>query len=86
MSADDSFLVDLCRLLDEYPGPSPVWVHVDPLTLDGVQIRLRAHKVDPTSSLLLELEKRIGGSAIRLTVGEPVGTRSQEIFLVGSPS
>jgi hypothetical protein len=56
------------------------------MTLEGVQMRLKDRRVEPTAKLLLELESRIGGSAIRLTVGEPVGTRSQEIFLVESSS
>jgi DNA polymerase-3 subunit alpha len=83
-TADDSLLQELCALLDSHPGSSPVWIHVDPLALEGVQIRLRAHRVDPSARLLDELQKRIGDSGVRLTVGEPIGTRSQEIFLVES--
>jgi DNA polymerase-3 subunit alpha len=83
-SAEATTLTALQRLLGSYPGPSPVWVHVDHRSLEGVQIRLRSQRVSPLAELLGELSGTLGPESIRLTVGEPHGTRSQEIFLIES--
>jgi DNA polymerase-3 subunit alpha len=85
-SADSGMIEGLRRLLDAYPGPSPVWLHVDHRSLEGVQMRLRGRGVNPQAALLDELTGALGAEAIRVTVGEPHGTRSQEIFLIASPT
>jgi hypothetical protein len=78
---DDTLLSGVRGLLDTHPGTSPVWLHVDHQRLEGIQMRLRNHRVDPSDALLGLLEEKLGCSAIRLTIGEPTGVRSEEIFL-----
>ncbi|MBD3161108.1 MAG: DNA polymerase III subunit alpha [Candidatus Eisenbacteria bacterium] len=79
-SADDALLETLQELLREHPGSSPVWLHVDHRSLEGVQMRLRSIQVRASEPLLGALSDRLGDAAIRLTIGEPRGSRSQEIF------
>ncbi|MFB3910311.1 MAG: DNA polymerase III subunit alpha [Candidatus Eisenbacteria bacterium] len=76
----DEDLESILATLDRYPGSSPVWLHVDPLGLEGVQIRLRERGVEIRDLLLAPLEAQLGASSVRLTIGEPRATRSQEIF------
>lgn len=78
-NADASALQGIREILAVHPGPSPVWLHVDHRSLEGVQMRLRG-RVLPSDPLLSALEQSLGRDAIRITVGEPVGTRSHEIF------
>jgi DNA polymerase-3 subunit alpha len=80
--ADDDLLDYLTSTFSLHPGSSPVWFHVDHRSVEGVQMRLRTHRVDPCSPLIGDLARRLGTNAVRLTVGEPKGARSQEIFLV----
>ncbi|MDM7915058.1 MAG: hypothetical protein QUU85_07300, partial [Candidatus Eisenbacteria bacterium] len=44
------------------------------------QIRLRERGVEFRDLLLAPLEAQLGASSVRLTIGEPRATRSQEIF------
>jgi len=80
-SAGDDLLDTLRAIFDRHPGPSPVWVHVDHAGVEGVQIRLKGNRVAPSPSLLDALQHRLGEGAIRLTIGEPRGARSQQIFV-----
>jgi DNA polymerase-3 subunit alpha len=80
-SAGEDLLNDIRCLLDRHPGTSPVWMHIDHQSVEGVQVRLRATRIQACDPLLGELGARLGPRAIRLTVGEPVGTRSHEIFV-----
>lgn len=81
-TSDSSLLDGLREILAVYPGSSPVWLHVDHQSLEGVQMRLRS-RVSPSDPLLSALERSLGKGAIRITVGEPVGVRSHEIFSSG---
>jgi DNA polymerase III subunit alpha len=81
-TADDELLDALGRIFESHPGPSSVWVHIDHQTVEGVQMRLRGRKVTACAPLLGALEKQLGRLAVRLTVGEPRGSRSQEIFML----
>jgi DNA polymerase-3 subunit alpha len=83
-TVDDELLSGVRGLLDTHPGPSPVWLHVDHQSIEGIQMRLRNHRVEASDVLLGQLEERLGSRAIRLTVGEPTGARSEEIFLTGN--
>ena len=82
---DDALLSGVRGLLDTHPGASPVWLHVDHRSLEGIQMKLRNHRVATSDALLGQLEERLGSRAIRLTVGEPSGVRSEEIFLADDP-
>ena len=79
-SVDDPDLAQLKSLLESHPGPSPVWVHVDHQSLEGVQMKLRATRITPSDPLLSALVERFGKDSVRLTLGARNGTRSREIF------
>jgi DNA polymerase III subunit alpha len=79
-SVEDPALEQLMAILAAHPGPSPVWVHVDHQSMEGVQMRLRSTRVCAEDPLLSALEERLGKKAVRLTLGVRNGKRSREIF------
>lgn len=80
-SADAGLLDELQELMARHPGRSRVWMHIDHQSVEGVQVRLKSTRIQACDTLLGALGARLGTRAIRLTVGEPKGARSHEIFV-----
>lgn len=73
-------LCALNSLLGRHPGACPVFLHVDPRMLGGVQMRLRSTRVRPGPDLCCGLREIAGEAALRVTLGEYRGGRTADLF------
>ena len=86
-SANESTLAAVRDVLSRHPGACPVFLHVDHRALEGVIVRSRSLRVQPTDALLEDLRTVVDAEAFRLTVGEARGSfRSVDVFGVNPAS
>lgn len=77
---DEERFSDLYNALGEHPGSCPVFFHVDPRMLGGVQMRLRKMRVRPCPDLCRVLQEIAGEAALRVTLGEYRGGRTADLY------
>ncbi|MCA9754183.1 MAG: DNA polymerase III subunit alpha [Candidatus Eisenbacteria bacterium] len=79
-AAEDALLQSVKECLTGHSGGCPVYLHVDHRKLEGVIVKSRSLEVEPSSDLVEGLREILGPDAVRLTVGQRDGFRSQDVF------